>query len=281
MLPDTLGVIGLGAIGGSVAWSAASRGTPRILGCCRRPKNAVAAAKAGAITEIAHGPEEVVRGADFIVLADPPVAALELLERLAPLIRERGVVCIDVASVKAPATRLASRMDLADHFAGSHPFVGQENVPFASARPDLLEQALVYVTPTEGGERAAREVSDFWKRAVGAQPVTLDAARHDACIAWTDHLPRAAASVLAAALAERGPEGVTYPPSTLEATWPAADDVGRWAELLWLNREQMAGALEGIESKLEELRSLLASGSQAELRRWLEDGARWREQFDQ
>ncbi len=117
-------------------------------------------------------------------------------------------------------------------------------------------------------------------RAVGAQPVTLDATRHDAFVAWTGHLPRAAASVLAAALAERGPEGVTYPPSTLEATRPAANDAGRWAELLWLNREQMPGPLEGIESKLEELRSLLASGTQADLQRWLEDGARWRERFD-
>jgi prephenate dehydrogenase len=241
----------------------------------------VAAAKAGAITEIAHGPEDVVRGADVVVLAEPPVTAVHLLERLAPMIRERGIVCTDVASVKAPATRMARRMELADHFAGSHPFVGLENAPFGAARPDLLEQALVYVTPTEGGEQAAREVSDFWKRAVGAQPVTLDAARHDACVAWTGHLPRAAASVLAAALAERGPEGVTYAPGTLEATRPAASDAGEWAELLWLNREQMAGALEGVRSKLEELRSLLASGSQAELRRWLEDGARWRERFDQ
>jgi len=281
VLPRTLGVIGLGAIGGSVAWSAAIRGTPRILGCCRRPKEAVAAAKAGAITEIAHGPEDVVRSADFIVLADPPGVAVELLERLAPLIRERRVICTDVASVKAPATRLASRMDLAGHFAGSHPFVGHENAPFASARPDLLEQALVYVTPTEGGDRVAREVSDFWKRAVGAQPVTLDAARHDACVAWIGHLPRAAASALAAALAERGPEGVTYARSALDATRPAANDAGRWAELLWLNREQVAGALEGVESKLEELRSLLASGSEAELRRWLEDAARWRGRFDQ
>lgn len=281
MRPDTLGVIGLGAVGGSVAWSAARRGAPRILGCCGRPKDAVAAAKAGAITEIAHGPEEVVRGADFVVLADPPGAAAELLERLAPLIRERGVICTDVASVKKPATQLASRMNLAANFAGSHPFVGLENAPFASARPDLLERALVYVTPAQGGEQAAREVSDFWKRAVGAQPVTLDAARHDACVAWTGHLPRAAASVLAAALAERGPEGVTYAPGTLEATRPAANDAERWAELLWLNREQMEGALEGVQSKLEELRSLLASGSQAELRRWLEDGARWRKRFDQ
>ena len=78
MLPDTLGVIGLGAIGGSVAWSAASRGTPRILGCCRHPRDAVAAAKAGAITEIAHGPEFERNQVRFDVVAAGPVGLVEM-----------------------------------------------------------------------------------------------------------------------------------------------------------------------------------------------------------
>ena len=50
-------MIGLGAIGGSVAWQASRAGVPRIIGYSPVPAEAAAAAKAGAITEV--GPSEL------------------------------------------------------------------------------------------------------------------------------------------------------------------------------------------------------------------------------
>ncbi|MBE0593317.1 MAG: prephenate dehydrogenase/arogenate dehydrogenase family protein, partial [Gemmatimonadales bacterium] len=202
MLPETLGVIGLGALGGSVAWQAARAGVPRILGNAVSTKDGAAAVRVGAVTEFVHHPEVVVRSADLVVIATSPSATVQLLRRFGPTMRERGVFCTDVTSVKRPIVRVAEELELAEVFAGSHPLVGSDASGFDAARPDRLRDALVYVSPLAGGARAAAEVADFWSRAIHAHPVTLSADQHDALVAWTSHLPHVAASALAGTLRE-------------------------------------------------------------------------------
>ncbi|HTC25196.1 MAG TPA: hypothetical protein VK688_12610, partial [Gemmatimonadales bacterium] len=62
MLPDALAVIGLGAIGGSVAWQARLAGVSRVVGFSPERGEGVAALKAGAVTELADSPIQAVRG---------------------------------------------------------------------------------------------------------------------------------------------------------------------------------------------------------------------------
>jgi prephenate dehydrogenase len=270
----------LGALGGSVAWRAAQAGVPRILGYATQPREAVAAAKAGAITDVCLGAEDVVRGAELVVLAEGPGAGVARLEGLAALLREAGPLCTDVAGVKLPIVARAEALGLAPRFAGSHPLGVPHGPRFAEARADRLEGALVYVTPARGGDEAAREVADFWKRVVGAHPVTVDAQRHDAQLAWTSHLPRSAAAALAAALARGGPDGVTYDRASLEMTQAAAGDPDAWTEVLWLNRQAILLALEGLVHSVGELQGLLQEGDREALRQWIEEGRRWRSRFD-
>ena len=122
MRPDTLGVIGLGAIGGSVAWQASRSGVPRIIGYSPVPAEAAAAAKAGAITEVATSVRHVIRHADFVVIAAPPAATMEQLQANAADIRDAQVWGTDVSSVKTPIVRLAESLGLAAHLAGKFRF---------------------------------------------------------------------------------------------------------------------------------------------------------------
>src|ERR1051326_8956559 len=197
MRPDALGVLALGAIGGSVAWQASRAGVPRIIGYSPAPAEGVAAAKIGAITEVATSVRHVIRDADFVVIAAPPAATMEELQAHAAGIRDAQVWCTDVSSVKTPIVRLAETLGLAAHFAGSHPLAGTHRSGFAAARSDLFAGAIVYVTPLDDGDAAGREVADFWSAVLGAAPVTMAAPAHDALLAWTSHLPQVAASALA------------------------------------------------------------------------------------
>jgi len=276
MRPDTLGVIGLGAIGGSVAWRAAQAGVRRVIGYSPVPAEGAAAAKAGAVTEVATNVRGAIRQADLVVIATPPAAALGQLKAIAAELTREGILCTDVSSVKAPIVGLADALGLAEHFAGSHPLAGTHRSGFGAARADLLEQAIVYVTPLKQGEAAAREVGDFWSGVCQAAPVTLDAHAHDRLVAWTSHLPQATASALAAALARSGPAGVTYGKGARDSTRLAASSVQMWSDVLLLNREAALQALEGLEDSLGTLRQALAAGDAAALGRWLEAGARWR-----
>ena len=182
--------------------------------------------------------------------------------------------------VKVPVVELAERLDLQPWFAGSHPLVDLTGHGFGAADPEVLESALVYVTPLAGGDTAGAEVADFWRRVIGAAPVTLSAERHDALLAWTGQLPRAVASALARVLAEKGPGGVTYGRAALEETRPATENPAAWADLFLMNRQGLLEALDALEDGLGELRAALSAGERDALLRWLEAGADWRGRFD-
>jgi len=280
VLPETLGVIGLGALGGSVAWRAARAGVPRILGNAVSTRDGAAAVRVGAVTEFVHHPEVVIRSSDFVVLATPPTATLRLLRQFGPLLVERGVCCTDVTSVKRPIVRAAEQLGLTAVFAGSHPLVDIDAHGFAAARPDSLADAIVYVTPLADGDRAAAEAADFWTRGIHAHPVTLTAEQHDALVAWTSHLPHFAAAALAGTLGDGGPTGVTFVRGLLEVTRLATLDSAVWSELLLANRDNVLRVLEGLTGSLDGLRSALDAGDETAVRAWLERGVEWRRKYE-
>lgn len=276
MFPRALGVIGLGAIGGSIAWRAAQAGVPRILGFSRERKDAVAAARQGAVTEVATDPVRVAREVELLILAPPPRATMDLLSQLAAPVRDRGVLCTDVGSVKGPVVRLAHELGLDEQFAGSHPFAGTHERGFGAAQPERFVGAPVYVIPLPGGSRAGNEIADFWIRVVGAHPVMMSADHHDDLLARTSHLPQVLSSLLAVALARSGPRGERYGAGALDTTRLAAGSVEMWTDILLMNRDALLRCLEGLSPILDELARALAHADAGAVARWLDEGARWR-----
>ncbi len=281
MRPSSLTVIGLGAIGGSLAWQARLAGVPRVVGYSPVRSEGVQAIAATAITDLADTPARAVRGAELVVLAVPPRATLDLIPRLAPSL-EPGAVLTDVCSVKAPVIARAREAGLGDRFAGSHPLAGTHASGFAAARPDRLRGCVVYVSETGApdGHLAARTVMSFWGQVVEAAPVLIDAAAHDRQLAWTSHLPQAVASALAKSLADRGLGGVSFGPGARDTTRLAASSPEMWVDIMLYNRSALDEALGVVGEGLAELRRLLAEGDRAGLQDFLESARRFREGLD-
>ena len=275
MRPDTLGVIGLGAIGGSLARQAKRAGIRTVLGWSPDNGERAAAAREGAVDDAPPRAEDVARPADLLVLAAPPAANLALLDTLVPQLRA-GAFATDVGSVKRAIVQRAAERRLGDRFAGSHPLAGTHRRGFEAARAELFRGAIVYITPVPGGEAAAREISHFWQSVLEANPVVIDAAGHDAQVALTSHLPQAVASLLAAALAARIPPGVSLGPGARDATRLAASDPALWTEIFLMNRDVLLPELRTLREPLNELERALEAGDAAAVTRWLEAGSRWR-----
>jgi prephenate dehydrogenase len=274
--PDCLGVIGLSELGGSVAWQAARAGVERVVGYSRRRQDGVAAVRAGAVTEIATSVKRVAQAADFVVIATAVPETVRLLRLLATTITARSTYCTDLSGVKVPVVRAAGEAGLSQRFAGSSVLLARDEGGFVAARPGSLTGQIVYVSPTVGGERAAVEVADFWRRVVGAQPVTLDAERHDRILGWTSHFPQAVSTALAKTLGSHGPRGVTYGPAALAMSESASGDAAALADIFLHNRHELARALGAFGSELQALEAILLGGDRAAVRRWIEAGSKWR-----
>jgi prephenate dehydrogenase len=279
--PSSLAVIGLGAIGGSLAWQARLAGVPRVVGFSPSRADGVDALRAGAVTELADSAPRALRGADFVVLAVPARVTIELIGKLPPSL-EPDAVLTDVCSVKAPVLERAAAANLGDRFAGGHPLAGTHASGFGAARPDRLRGCVVYVCETgaPGGDRAARAGMGFWQRTLEAQPVLIGAEAHDRQLAWTSHLPQAVASALAKVLADRGLGGVSFGAGARDTTRLAASSPEMWLDILLYNRAAVTEALASAEAGLAELRHLLAAGDADGLRRYLAAAQQFREGLD-
>lgn len=281
MRPSSLAVIGLGAIGGSLAWQARQAGIPRVVGFARSRADGVQALKASAITELADTPARAIAGAELVVLAVPPQATLELIGSLAPSL-EPGGLLTDVCSVKAPVVSCALAHGLGDRFAGGHPLAGTHTSGFIGASPHRLRGCAVYVCETgaPGGDQAARALMRFWEDVVEASPILIDAAAHDRQLAWTSHLPQAVASAVAKTLADRGLAGLSFGTGARDTTRLAASNPDMWIDILLYNRDAIVEALSATETHLAELRRLMIEQDAEGLRGYLATAQRFREGLD-
>ena len=275
MRPTHLGIIGLGAIGGSVARQGKLAGIPKILGWSPEPAERAVAAQQGALDDAPARASDVARMSDLVILAAPPAANLAQLEAIVPHLKSAALVT-DVGSVKRGIVARAEKLGIGSRFAGSHPLAGTHRHGFDASSADLFRGAVVYVTPCHDGADAAREIAHFWSDVLGAEPVVLDAERHDAQLAATSHVPQVEASQLGDFLARHAPPGSSFGSGAADTTRLAASEPALWTEILLMNRDEILPALRALEESLGTVERALETGDAAALTDWLTRAAIWR-----
>ena len=266
-------VLGLGLLGGSLAWAARRRGVAgEVVGATRSEAARERALQGGAVDAVLP-PEQAVRGAELVVLATPITAMPELLRRVATRLAE-GAIVTDVGSVKGPlAEVLPGLLPASARYIGSHPMAGSHERGIESAQPDLFEGAPCVVCAPPGDADAER-VGAFW-RALGCRVVRRDPERHDAEVAWMSHVPHALAFAFAAALAD-APEGAREiaGPGFRDFTRIAHSDPELWADIFHANHKALAAPLQAARRSLEALCSAIEAGDADAVLRRLEAGRR-------
>jgi prephenate dehydrogenase len=191
-------IVGLGLIGGSLAM-ALKRARPQwsVVGC-DRPEVLVEARRRAVVDETEADPVHAVRGAEIVVLASPVETIVEHISKLAPSM-VRGTLVTDVGSTKRRIMEAAETLPSEIHFVGGHPMAGKSSSGLRAAEAELFRGApwaLVPRSAEEGSPSPEVEALSSLVRAVGADPIILDAATHDRAVAVVSQLPQLLALVL-------------------------------------------------------------------------------------
>jgi prephenate dehydrogenase len=268
-----LAVLGLGLLGGSVAWAARERGLAReVVGCGRREGPLRAAQARGLVDRVAVDPAAAVAGADLVVLATP-VGAMAGVLRAASAGLRRDALVTDVGSVKSLlAETLPGLVPPGVTFIGSHPMAGSHERGPENARADLFEGATCVVAPAAGdAEAAVARIEAFWT-ALGARVVRRDPTTHDIEVAWMSHVPHAVAFAFARALGDAPPSaGEVAGSGFRDFTRIARSEPELWAEILVANRKAVEGPLARVAERLAALAQALESGDVDTMDRWIAD----------
>ncbi|HJW74932.1 MAG TPA: prephenate dehydrogenase/arogenate dehydrogenase family protein [Thermoleophilia bacterium] len=255
----TVAIVGVGLMGGSLGLAAQARaGVRRVVGFSRTPETVEEGLALGAITEAAASLEEAVAEADLAFVCTP-VRDVAGHVRRAYAAARLGCVVTDVGSTKSGLMQSLSWEQQATCI-GGHPLCGAETAGVGNARASLYEAAVYFLTPGAHVRHDAFQMLFDFVTALGARPVTIDAAEHDRLMALVSHLPHVLANVLMAqaGVREGGRDALlSTGPSFRDLTRIAGSNRRVWADIFLENRVALLEALRAFQSGLEEVEKAL------------------------
>lgn len=273
---ESLTIVGVGLIGGSIGLAAKARGVARrIVGFGRDPEKLIQAHRLGAIDDASSDLANAVRDADLVVFCTPVDRIAEQILDAAPHCK-RGTILTDAGSTKREIVAKVEA-SLPDHvdFAGGHPIAGSEKKGAEHASADLFVGRTVVLTPTEKtrGE-AMQKIMHFW-HALGATTCVLSPELHDQALALTSHLPHLVASALAASVPAdwRNLAGTGF----RDTTRIASGDPEIWTPIFLQNRAAVLQALTTLEHRFNLFREALATNDTARIEEFLSQAKRMRD----
>ena len=275
---STVGIVGLGLIGGSMAKAYAQAGWT-VLGDDRDRVMLDFARMSGAV----HGllDSETVKTCDLLLLAIPPQAAVEDLRKRAPDLAPSTLV-IDLCGTKRVVCEalfpLAQQYGFT--YVGGHPMAGTHNAGFKYARANLFKGAPMVLVPPEGHDmtllqrvKEALEPAGFGKLSV----TTAEA--HDRMIAFTSQMCHVVSNAYMKSPTARQHKGFSAG-SYKDLTRVAWLNPAMWAELMLENRDCMLYEMDVLIQNLNAYRQAIADDDFAALSALLDEGRKIKEEVD-
>lgn len=207
---ERIAFLGFGLIGGSMA--RALRGWERYAGNAAGQRlhlsawspsraGAAEARSSGVLDLAASDPVAATRDAQLVVLAGPPASIVEALGSMRGQWAEAhpDAIVTDVGSTKAAIIGRAKAVGI--RFVGGHPMAGSTARGFHGATAALFAGRPWILCP-DGARPVDLEAVETTVRAIGAEPVRMAAAAHDAAVAAISHLPLLASVALVEAVGD-------------------------------------------------------------------------------
>ena len=273
----TVGIIGLGLIGGSMGLDLKVRGfASRVLGVERDPLSADAAVRLGLADEIVPF-EECVAKSDIIVVAVPVGTAVKLVPEILGRIGQAQTV-IDVCSTKEQICLATRYHPMRRRFVSTHPMAGTEYSGPWAAMPNLFDgRACIFANPEESDPSALKTIEEMYG-VLNMRPIYMDAAQHDVHTAYVSHISHITSFALALTVLDKEKDekhifdlasgGFS---STVRLAKSSAD---MWVPILTQNRDNVLRVIDTYLEKMKEFRDAVAAYDEARIRELITEANR-------
>ncbi|HPP73873.1 MAG TPA: prephenate dehydrogenase/arogenate dehydrogenase family protein [Armatimonadota bacterium] len=274
---DTISIIGVGLIGGSIGMAAKARGLARkVIGIGRDARKLHRAQELAAVDAYTTDLLAGVREADIVFICTPVLAIVPTIKAIAPVLKE-GAIVTDVGSTKAEITRGADEaLPEGRFFVGGHPMAGSEADGVEAALPYLFLNATYVITPTSSTDVMALNTLVRFAEGLGSNVILMDPEQHDRSVAIISHVPHVLASaILRLAAEEQAKSGQVLElaaGSFRDMTRVASSPPEIWVDICLSSKEAISSALKKLEDLLTEVRMGIESGDAKVVKRHFSEG---------
>ena len=274
----TVGIVGLGLIGGSMAKSIKARTAHTVFGCDLDQEPMMMARMCGAID--APLTAENLKDCDLVLVAIRPAAAVKWVKEHAEGIR-RDAILVDLCGVKRAVVRELAPVAEQYGFAyiGGHPMAGRERGGFTSATDSLYVGASMILTPDKRTDMQLLERLKVFFLDIGFASLTFsDPEEHDRIIAFTSQLAHIVSSAYVKSPEAQKRRGFSAG-SFQDMTRVARLDEDMWTELFFDNREALLPVVEDLVQRVTEYRDALRDEDMEGMRKLLREGRETKERL--
>jgi Prephenate dehydrogenase len=267
----TVGIIGLGLIGGSMAKSIKTRTAHTVYGIDSNHETMMLSRLCGAIDGTLDN--TTLADCELILLAVRPGAAISWVIEHAESIPKSATVC-DLCGVKravcAAITPIAKEYGFG--YIGGHPMAGREVSGFVNSRADLYEGAAMILTPdARTSPRLLETLKNFFTDIGFATLTFTTPEEHDRIIALTSQLAHIVSNAYVKSPEAQKRRGFSAG-SFKDMTRVARLDEDMWTELFLSNSDYLTEQLEFLVGSLTEYLDALKHSDADKLRDLLRDG---------
>ena len=267
----TVGIVGLGLIGGSMAKSAKDRTGHTVYGLDKEAETMTLARMSGAI----DGPltEHNLPWCDLILLAIRPADAVAWVKDNARLIDAKAIV-VDLCGVKrnvcaaiAPVARKCGFT-----YVGGHPMAGRERSGFTASTENLFMDSYMILTPDERTDASHLETLKNFFTDLGFAGLTFsNPDEHDRIVSYTSQLAHIVSSAYVKSPEAQKRRGFSAG-SFRDMTRVARLDEKMWTELFLDNADYLGAELDILIGHLQEYAKALKEKDADALCALLKDG---------
>ncbi len=273
----TLGVIGLGLIGGSLALDLKRRGyAQKVLGVENDPVSAQAALTIGLADEIVPY-ETCIQKADIIVVAVPVGTAVKMVPEILDRIGPEQLV-IDVCSTKAQICHAVKYHPKRQQFVSTHPMAGTEYSGPWAAQPGLFDgRACIFADSEESSPKSVKAIEELYG-VLNMRPIFMNAEQHDVHTAYVSHISHITSFALALTVLDKEKDekhifdlasgGFA---STVRL---AKSNANMWVPILTQNHDNVLHVMDTYIEKMKQFRDAVASYDEEKIRELIEEANR-------
>lgn len=249
-----IGIVGLGLIGGSLAYDFRALGYT-VLGVSRQPQTCEDAVKLGAV-DAASADLASLAPVDVVFICTPVSVIDGIATRLIPHLSPDAILT-DVGSVKGSVVKCLT--PLWPRFIGGHPMAGSEETGIHAAQSQMFAGNPYILTPTaETPADVIQTIKDLVNK-LDCNLYECSPTVHDRAVAWISHLPKmTSAALISACLSEADPEILQLSQSFASSGFRDTSRVGGGnpelgCMMAQYNREELLRSLQQYRQSLEQL----------------------------
>lgn len=275
----TVGIVGLGLIGGSFAKAYSENDDHKVI-AYDIDEQAMQAAYEQKLID-GKLDENNISSCDLVLVALYPQAAIDYIEKMAPRIGDKTMV-IDCCGVKKFVCDKCFKIAKENSFTfiGGHPMAGRHFSGLEYSTKTMYNGASMVLVPenlddTEVIDRAKKLLSPikFGKFTI------CDAQRHDAMIAFTSQMAHVVSNAYVKSPTAKNHDGFSAG-SYKDLTRVAWLNENMWTELFLENKECLVEELDYFIKSLTEYKTAMENDDAATLKKLLADGKKCKEDID-